>query len=693
MASGGFKQARTVVWRQETATAISLLFGIVLVLAPIPSYAQCTISNPCTAAPIDLGTFGGTQSQAWGVSSDGFVVVGSASFAGNAASHAFRWTSPGGMQDLGTLGGTHSAAFGVSGDGSVVVGSSYLTAGGLIHAFRWTSSGGMQDLGTLGGTSALATAVSSEATGVNSDGSVVVGYSLTTGNVTYHAFRWTSSGGMQDLGTLGGTFSRANGVSSDGSVIVGESYYLPDVERAHAFRWTSSSGMQDLGTLGGTKSIATAVNADGSVVVGESSLTTVGPVHAFRWTSSGGMQDLGTLVGGTQSQAWGVSGDGSVVVGEAATMGSTHAFRWTAATGMKDLNTLLATAGINMTGIALERATGVSTNGQFIVGFGFFSEERHGFIVRYDDGTGSVIAGLTNVASVSSSIDQLADARLGLMAQQHGFASPLLGGDKPMGLGNEAGVFASVGSAAGGGFTRYSFGSGFSMLGGLSYAKESYPDADLKHGGIGALALQYIYGGWGRWRPFVETGSWIAPNAALSFSRTYANGAGTATGTGDTHGDLSYVYARAGLLVAQSRADQVAVSAEYGRERMTVNAYTEPLSAQNPFEAHVAAGTDVANLGKLRLQWSHQFTSNIDGTLWVAGVRSFNRSSDLTAFVPGIGTLKPTELGNLNWAEYGARIGYKLTDTVTLDAFANGVSGHDSVATRVHMGLGLRLQF
>jgi hypothetical protein len=364
---------------------------------------------------------------------------------------------------------------------------------------------------------------------------------------------------------------------------------------------------------------------------------------------------------------------------------------------MRDLNTLLANAGINMTGITLFNANAVSGNGQFIVGGGTFSGATRAYIVRYfDQETATptpVIAGLTTVASVQSSINDLGDARLGLMAQQHGLAAPLLGGDKPMGLSNEAGVFASGGSAAGGGFLRYSWGSGFSLLGGLSYAQEDYPNAELKHAGMGALALQYVHGGWGWWHPFFEAGGWLAPNAALSFSRTYMNGAGTATGTGQTHGDLSYLYARAGLLVARSRWDQVLVAAEYGRERMAIDAYTEPISAQNPFEAHVAAGTDSIDLAKLRLQWSHRFTSQLDTTLWVAGVRGFNRSSELSAVVPGIGSLMPTDLGTLTWAEYGARIGYKLTDTVTLDGFVNGVAGGAGIDSRIHAGAGLRFHF
>jgi hypothetical protein len=56
---------------------------------------------------------------------------------------------------------------------------------------------------------------------------------------------------------------------------------------------------------------------------------------------------------------------------------------------MKDLNLLLSIAGINMTGITLLTAQGISSNG-FIVGQGNLpGGANHAYLVQYDDGTGS----------------------------------------------------------------------------------------------------------------------------------------------------------------------------------------------------------------------------------------------------------------------------------------------------------------
>jgi probable HAF family extracellular repeat protein len=134
------------------------------------------------------------------------------------------------MQDLGTLGGRYSAAYGVSADGAVVVGVAR-NAAGYDRAFRWTASGGMQDLGTLRG------GRYSAAYGVSADGAVVVGTAWNAAGFA-RAFRWTESGGMEDLNltyasllTDGSLLWEAFAISPDGRYIVGRGY------NAATWRW------------------------------------------------------------------------------------------------------------------------------------------------------------------------------------------------------------------------------------------------------------------------------------------------------------------------------------------------------------------------------------------------------------------------------------------------------------------------
>jgi probable HAF family extracellular repeat protein len=208
----------------------------------------------------------------------------------------------------------------------------------------------------------------SSAYGVSADGAVVVGYATNAAG-QWRAFRWTASGGMQDLGTLpGGNQSAAYGVSANGAVVVG---WADSSAGRRAFRWENGV-MQDLGTLPGTDySVASGVSADGSVVVGYA-INAAGQARAFRWTeASGQMQDLGTPPGTDYSAASGVSADGSVVVGTSVNdaAGDKRAFRWTASGGMENLNTTYASLLTN--GSYLVSAIAISPDGRYIVGSGY----------------------------------------------------------------------------------------------------------------------------------------------------------------------------------------------------------------------------------------------------------------------------------------------------------------------------------
>jgi len=86
------------------------------------------------------------------------------------------------MQDLATLGGPESEAYGVSADGRVVVGRA-LNAAGQWRAFRWTQAGEMEDLNQVYANLLTNGSILSDARAISPDGRYIVGrgYNAATG--------------------------------------------------------------------------------------------------------------------------------------------------------------------------------------------------------------------------------------------------------------------------------------------------------------------------------------------------------------------------------------------------------------------------------------------------------------------------------------------------------------------------------
>ncbi|MBL8760033.1 MAG: hypothetical protein JNL50_01905 [Phycisphaerae bacterium] len=270
------------------------------------------------AGTFDIGNLGNTPAKPQAVSADGRTVVGY-SATSSYLLPAFRWSDSDGMQNLDTLLG-NSEATAVSSDGSVVVGTAYNQwgFGGDPRVFRWTETTGMQDLGRWGRGQAWAYAVSA-------DGTVLAGY-VREAQFPFieTAFRWSANDGFRGVAN-----GHAFGMSADGNVIVGEALY--DGTKWLAFRWTTTTGLQWLGTLSGHGAVSSArgVSADGRVVVGLSADS--GVVRPFRWTEVGGMMEIRTV--GSFASALAVSGDGRTVVGSDTVIdgngnGYEQAFRW-----------------------------------------------------------------------------------------------------------------------------------------------------------------------------------------------------------------------------------------------------------------------------------------------------------------------------------------------------------------------------
>ena len=159
----------------------------------------------------DLGTLGGTSSNAYGINDAG-QIVGRSQTAGDGGYSAVLWqnatmkSGSGTITDLGTLGGSWSEAHAINEAGQIVGWST--TVAGEPRAVLW-HNGTMTELGTLGGTQ-------SQALDINEAGQIV-GWSTTAAGEP-RAVLW-HNGTITDLGTLGGTWSQGFGINDTGQVV------------------------------------------------------------------------------------------------------------------------------------------------------------------------------------------------------------------------------------------------------------------------------------------------------------------------------------------------------------------------------------------------------------------------------------------------------------------------------------------
>jgi hypothetical protein len=254
------------------------------------------------------------------------------------------------------------------------------------------------------------------------------------------AYRYSISGGYQDLGTFGTSWNmRTSGISGDGNTIVGSSENAPSrsanpIEYA-AFKWTASGGLTRLANLstvpltGSTSpySIANGISRDGSTIVGASNGDD-GFVQGVYWrgaTVTGLGYIAGQRVPGTTTgiaigatNALAANADGSVIVGVSYGAVNDLAWRWSAASGMQDLNLVARNASINLNGFILNDAVGVSDNGQFITGNASNGTQSFGYVLQLAQVTQSRLIvtlrgpGVTQTSIVNQTFSTQVDALL-----------------------------------------------------------------------------------------------------------------------------------------------------------------------------------------------------------------------------------------------------------------------------------------
>jgi large repetitive protein len=344
---------------------------------------RCT---PSTYAVMDLGTLGGTYSEANAINASG-EVAGSSTQTADGALHAFSWQD-GVMTDLGTLGGTVSHGYGIN-DAGQVVGPALPPGSGNYHAFL-SSSGNMTDLGTLG-------AWDSVAHDINNSGQVV-GW---RGDYPTWLRGWIwQNGVMTDLDPLPGNpeNSEAGGINDSGQVVGYSSHFDESFYDyvTMATLWTNGVP-QYLGSLPDSpNSNAFGLNDSGQVVgwSGDSISN-----HACLW-QNGTMQDLGTLAGSGESLAIAVNASAKVVG-----ISGSRAFVWQNGV-MSDLNGRL-TAG---SGWELAGAGSINDGGQ-IVGSGIVNGETHAFLLTPSSSLDSFVISGSPTATAGDAVTFTVTAR------------------------------------------------------------------------------------------------------------------------------------------------------------------------------------------------------------------------------------------------------------------------------------------
>lgn len=227
----------------------------------------------------------GQGSYAYGLNDTGAVVGAVVVGFGR---QAVRW-SAGVRTDLGSIGGSFSQAWAINNAG-VIVGEA-ADASNVFRAFRYTDADGMVAMETLGGFADAARAV-------NASG-VAAGYASANGTSLFHAARWSASGAITDLGTLGGMLSAAYGINSTGDIV---GWSLDSANQNRAFLY-SNGAMVDLNTLlpagsGWTLTHAYAIN-DAGVIVGAGILD--GRMRAFRLTPAEAGDDTAPVIDSVQA--------------------------------------------------------------------------------------------------------------------------------------------------------------------------------------------------------------------------------------------------------------------------------------------------------------------------------------------------------------------------------------------------------
>ncbi len=323
--------------------------------------------------------------EATDISTDGSVVVGIAKETGE----TWRWTKKTGRVLLGRSSGTPN----VSDNGRVVSATVISMDSDSETLARWSEDGEWEvptDFPVNPG--AERHVRNSLAWGLSGDGSTLVGQVRFSDDST-GAVSWNADQGLKFLGAKGNN-SRANDLNSDGTVIVGWSEN-PDTGIWQPTVWTDGKPV----ILAATKAFceATAVTPGGNIIVGQTYDESRDQRAAALWLDSdfGWVQELlgtlpGTIGGYGQAMARDLTDDGHTIVGfNSFDPNRSAGFIWTLENGLIDVHDYLTSHGVTLPeGFRINSVTGISEDGSYMTGFGedmtFWPHQTRSFLIRVE---------------------------------------------------------------------------------------------------------------------------------------------------------------------------------------------------------------------------------------------------------------------------------------------------------------------
>ncbi|MDH4201534.1 MAG: hypothetical protein OEV87_01400 [Phycisphaerae bacterium] len=301
---------------------------------------------------IDLGTLGGSHSEAYSINNQRQVVGWSYTIAG--LSHATLFDSSGQQQnniDLGTYGVTESKAYSINDLGNIV------GSGSRAILFDSTGAGNNISLGVSVGTQSYALSINNH--------NRIVGWS------GYKAteFDFSGTGNNINLGTTDSTVSYSYSMNDNGQIVGQRTGY------AAIFDYDNGS-IISLGDLGGGQSCAYSNNNNNQVA--GYAWTATGKTHATLFDMTGGNNNIdlgtvGTSANDNESMAFSINNMGQIV-GRSGVYGFRRAALFDASGNGNniDLNTLID----NSLGWNLIEARDINDNG-WIVGYGINPNGEH----------------------------------------------------------------------------------------------------------------------------------------------------------------------------------------------------------------------------------------------------------------------------------------------------------------------------